>query len=91
MKFFFMVFVSVFIAELGDKTQIATFLFAADPGRNRFAVFLPASLALLTSSFIAVALGAQVARYISPLVLKNAAGAGFILIGIWLLVSARSG
>src|SRR5262245_43425192 len=70
----FVVFISVFLAELGDKTQIATFLFATDPNRNRMAVFLASAMALTLSSLMAVFLGGQVARYVSPAMLKNLAG-----------------
>jgi putative Ca2+/H+ antiporter (TMEM165/GDT1 family) len=90
MKPLLIVFFSVFVAELGDKTQVATFLFATDPTLSRTGVFVASALALVLSSLIAVALGAQVSRYVSPIVLKSIAGAGFVIIGIWLLASARS-
>ena len=47
LKTLFTVFGAVFVAELGDKTQLATLLFAADKDVNRWIVFLGASLALL--------------------------------------------
>ena len=49
------------------------------------------ALALVLSSFVAVVFGSQISRYVSPTVLKTVAGAGFIVIGIWLLASTRSG
>src|SRR5262245_22759694 len=60
LKAAFVVFTTVFLAELGDKTQIATFLFATDPNLNRLAVFVAAATALVLSSLIAVLLGEQV-------------------------------
>ena len=46
-KLLFTIFAAVFVAELGDKTQLATMLFAADKEVNRLTVFLGASLALV--------------------------------------------
>ena len=83
MQPFLTVFAIVFLAELGDKTQIAALLFAADSGRHPLVVFLAASLALVTSTAIAVALGAAAERYTNFIPLKLLAGIGFILVGIW--------
>ena len=91
MKPLLVVFMSVFLAELGDKTQLATLLFATDPNLSRTGVFFASALALVLSSFVAVVFGSQISRYVSPTVLKTVAGAGFIVIGIWLLASTRSG
>ena len=82
------VFVTVFLAELGDKTQLATLLFAGDPHANRLGVFLASSGALVLSSLIAVLLGGQFAHYLSPRLLKIVAGIGFIAIGVWILADA---
>ncbi len=82
------VFTAVFIAELGDKTQLATLLFAADREVSKLTVFLGASLALIVASGIGVAAGGFIAAYVSPNVLRYVAGAGFIGIGIWTLVTA---
>ena len=86
---FFTIFLSIFVAELGDKTQLATLLFATNPGQSRLGVLLAASSALVCSSILAVGLGAQIARCFSPLTLKVVAGIGFIFVGIWTLLSAR--
>ncbi len=80
-------FVAVFLAELGDKTQLATFNLAAG-GSSRWAIFLGASLALIATSAIAVVAGEAVARFISPVWLKRAAGVAFVLIGIWFVLTA---
>lgn len=82
------IFATVFVAELGDKTQLATLLFAADKEVNKWVVFLGASLALVATSAIGVLAGGLVAQYVSPRTLHYAAGTGFILIGIWTLVRA---
>jgi putative Ca2+/H+ antiporter (TMEM165/GDT1 family) len=82
------VFASVFIAELGDKTQLATLLFAADGAVGKLNVFLAASTALVVATGIGVLAGGFVSQHLSPAVLKYVAGAGFIAIGIWTLVRA---
>ena len=84
------IFVSIFIAELGDKTQLATLLFATDTNLSRLGVFLAASSALVCSSLLAVLVGGQLTRFLSPATLHVIAGVGFILIGVWLLVGLRS-
>lgn len=82
------VFASVFIAELGDKTQLATLLFAADKDVSKLAVFAAASMALVVATGIGVLAGELVSHYVSPAALKYAAGAGFIAIGFWTLLRA---
>ncbi|MFO8184703.1 MAG: TMEM165/GDT1 family protein [Candidatus Aegiribacteria sp.] len=80
------VFTAVFIAELGDKTQIATMLFSADREISRVYVFIAASMALVCSTLVAVLVGGSLSRIISRRGLNIVAGAGFILIGVWTLV-----
>lgn len=82
------VFVAVFIAELGDKTQLATMLFAADKAVSKLTVFVGASLALVVASAIGVAAGSLISSYLEPRQLNYLAGIGFIGIGIWTLVKA---
>ena len=82
------VFTSVFIAELGDKTQLATMLFAADKDTSKLTVFVGAALALVTTSAIGVLAGSVISHYVSEKTLQYAAGVGFIAIGIWTLVRA---
>jgi putative Ca2+/H+ antiporter (TMEM165/GDT1 family) len=88
LKILLTVFVSVFIAELGDKTQLATMLFAADREVSKWTVFAGASLALVVASGIGVLAGTALAQYVSPKVLHSIAGAGFIGVGIWTLIRA---
>ncbi|HSN51214.1 MAG TPA: TMEM165/GDT1 family protein [Woeseiaceae bacterium] len=88
LKFLFVVFGTVFLAELGDKTQLATVLFASKPSVSLVTVFVGASLALILSSLIAVAAGSVISQYVDPRYLSYVAGAGFIVIGIWTIVAA---
>jgi putative Ca2+/H+ antiporter (TMEM165/GDT1 family) len=88
LKVLFVVFGTVFLAELGDKTQLATVLFASKPSVSLVTVFVGASLALILSSLIAVAAGSVISQYVDPRYLSYIAGAGFIIIGIWTIVAA---
>jgi len=87
-KIFLTIFVSVFIAELGDKTQLATMLFAADKEVNKYTVFLAASAALIVASAIGVLAGSLLSEYINEKYLHYLAGTGFILIGALTLYNA---
>ena len=80
------VFVTVFLAELGDKTQLATLLFAADGAQRPLNVFFASALALIASTAIAVFLGTVAQGTLAAMPLKLIAGIGFVLIGgftIW--------
>jgi putative Ca2+/H+ antiporter (TMEM165/GDT1 family) len=83
----FTVAVSVFIAEIGDKTQLATMMFASDAKASLWAVFIGSSLALIAAAGIGVVAGSALTKFISPEALKLIAGIGFIAIGIWTLWS----
>jgi len=83
LKVLLTVFTVVFIAELGDKTQLATMLFAADREVSKLTVFAGASLALVVASGIGVLAGGIISQYVSERFLHYIAGAGFIVIGIW--------
>lgn len=80
------VFSAVFIAELGDKTQLATMLFAADREVSKWTVFIGASLALVCTSALGVAAGMVLSNYVSERQISWVAGLGFIAIGVWILV-----
>jgi putative Ca2+/H+ antiporter (TMEM165/GDT1 family) len=77
------IFVTVFLAELGDKTQLATVLFAAERDTKPLLVFLAAAAALVASTAMAVALGATAERFLTMIPLKLIAGIGFVAIGLW--------
>ena len=87
-KIFITIFVAVFIAELGDKTQLATMLFAADKEVSKYTVFFAASAALIVASAIGVLAGSLLAEYINVKYLHYIAGIGFILIGAFTLYNA---
>ncbi|HET9231540.1 MAG TPA: TMEM165/GDT1 family protein [Vitreimonas sp.] len=88
MTAFLTVFLSVFIAELGDKTQLATALFAADGARSKWLVFLASSVALVASAGVATLAGSAARELLAGPILKLIAGAGFILIGAFIVWGA---
>jgi putative Ca2+/H+ antiporter (TMEM165/GDT1 family) len=81
-------FAAVFIAELGDKTRLATLSFASS-GSSRWSVFMGAALALIATTAVAVIAGAALSRVIPPRVLQRGAGVLFLIIGSWVLYSTR--
>lgn len=77
-------FGSIFLAELGDKTQLATMMMSAQ-ARSPWAVFVGSASALVCTSLLGVLAGEVVGRYIPEIYIKVGAGLGFILIGSVLL------
>jgi len=86
LKILFTTFGLIFLAELGDKTQLATFAFAAE-SRSRIAVFLGSAGALVLTSLLAVVFGSAVGRLIPENYIRVGAGALFVLLGLWMLFS----
>lgn len=86
-KTFSSVLVTVFLAEIGDKTQLATMLFSADVNTNKWVVFFGSATALVLAAGIGVMVGSQLEKFNSPSTLRWLAGFGFIGVGIWTLVS----
>ncbi len=80
------IFAAIFVAELGDKTQLATLLFAMDRDLSPVHVFLAAAAALVVSTALAVFAGTFASRYLAALPLKPIAGVAFIAIGSWMLI-----
>lgn len=80
----------VFLAELGDKTQLATFCLSADCD-PKLSVFTGAALALVLSSLIAVFWGGMIGRFVSPFHIKIGAGCFFLFAGFWMLWTAFRG
>lgn len=77
------IFISVFLAELGDKTQVATVLFSTHKSLHPLQVFMASAGALVLSSAIAVFLGSHLGKYMTLVPLKLIAGVCFIAIGSW--------
>ena len=88
LKLFATIFVTVFLAELGAKTQLAPMLFAADGQVSKWTVFAGAALALVATSALGVVAGSLISNVISPKQLQLLAGGGFVAIGLWTLVRA---
>lgn len=84
-KIFATVFASVFVAEMADKTQLVTMLFAADKAVSKWVVFAGSASALILTSAIGVVAGAMLAQFVSVKMMSIIAGSGFILIGTWTL------
>jgi putative Ca2+/H+ antiporter (TMEM165/GDT1 family) len=81
---FFTAFFTVFLAELGDKTQLATLLMVAE-SKSPWVVFAGAASALVATSLVGVLLGRWLANRLSPQTLQTATGASLVLISVWLL------
>jgi putative Ca2+/H+ antiporter (TMEM165/GDT1 family) len=86
-KLFLTVFSTVFVAELGDKTQLATLLYAADASHPKLTVFAASAAALVLTSALGVLAGSLVAEHVSPRVVRWVAGLGFIAVGVWVLLA----
>jgi putative Ca2+/H+ antiporter (TMEM165/GDT1 family) len=79
------VFASVFVAEMADKTQLVTMLFATDKAVSKWLVFAGSASALVLTSAIGVLAGTLLSQVINVKMMSIVAGAGFILIGMWTL------
>ena len=81
MREFLLMFTTIFFAELGDKTQLATILFASERKLPPLAVFGASAGALVAGAALAVLAGTVAARYLTSVPLKLMAGIGFMVIG----------
>ena len=86
LQMFATIFITVFVAELGDKTQLATVLYAAGGQVSNRLVFIAASSALIASTALGVLMGAWIGAHVSAQTLRYVAGTGFIAIGVWTLI-----
>ncbi len=86
MKVLFTTFGLIFLAELGDKTQLATLSFAAE-SQSRLAVFIGSAAALVLTSLLAVLLGSVLGRFIPDHYVRTGAGGLFIVLGVWMVVT----
>ena len=87
LKLFATVFSTIFVAELGDKTQLATLLYASDASHPKLTVFAASAAALILTSALGVLAGSLVAEYVSPKVVHWVAGFSFVGVGIWVLLA----
>ncbi len=86
LRLFTTVFTTVFLAELGDKTQLATVLYAADGANHKWTVFAGSAAALVVASGLGVFAGSKLGPLVNGRALEWVAGVGFIAIGIWTIV-----
>jgi putative Ca2+/H+ antiporter (TMEM165/GDT1 family) len=84
-KLFATVFVTVLLAEFGDKTQLGTLLYATDSAHSRVVVFLAATSALALSAAIAVPGGGALGALVGARAIRIIAAIGFIAVGVWML------
>lgn len=84
---FFTTFVAIFLAELGDKTQLAV-LAASAREQNGWAVFFGACAALVASTALAFLAGSWLSHRLDPKLVRRAAGALFIVLGVWMIARA---
>ena len=84
-KLLITVFTAVFVAEMADKTQLVTLLFAADRDVSKWTVFFGSASALVLTSAIGVLAGTALSQFVSVKLMAVIAGASFMLIGAWTL------
>jgi putative Ca2+/H+ antiporter (TMEM165/GDT1 family) len=82
-------FSSVFLAEIGDKTQLMT-LTLAGAGGSKLSVFVGAASALVATTTIAVLVGELATQVVPAVWLRRAAGSLFVLLGVYFLWSSRA-
>lgn len=83
-------FATVFLAELGDKTQLTTMSLAAS-GSSPWIVFAGSALALIAASALAAFAGEAVTRVVSPVWIRRAAGGLFVVLGAYFLITSGRG
>lgn len=91
LRLFWSTFLAIFLAELGDKTQLAVLAISTESQRDvRWTVFFASATALAATSALAVFGGDIISRFVSPMWLKRIAGAMFVVMGVWFIVRSRS-
>ncbi len=83
-------FTLIFLAELGDKTQLATLTFASS-SHSKLSVFMGAGCALLLSTLLAVLLGDFLSQRVPVKALHIGAGLLFVAIGVWMVTNELAG
>lgn len=84
-KIFTATFITIFIAEIGDKTQFAA-MAAAAQAKSILPVLLATVLALALAGAMGVAIGSMISKYIDPIKIKYISGSIFIMMGLWILI-----
>ncbi len=85
----FTTFVTVFLAEMGDKTQLTTITLSSTTNKP-LAVFIGSSLALILATLLGALAGGSIANLIPAFLLKLLSGSAFLIIGINLLIQSRT-
>ena len=80
-------FITIFIAELGDKTQLAT-LTMSGTSNKPLAVFLGSSTALVIASFVGALAGGSISNFVPEIILKSIASITFFILGIKLFINS---
>lgn len=86
-KIFFSIFAAIFVAELGDKTQLAVIAFTAKT-KSMFTVLVAATTAMFVVTLIGVLFGELLTKLIPPKYIHFIAGSIFILFGILLIIKS---
>ena len=84
----FTTFVTVFLAEMGDKTQLTTITLSSTTNKP-LAVFIGSSVALILATLLGALAGGSIANLIPAFLLKLLSGIVFLIIGIKLLAESR--
>ena len=84
----FTTFVTVFLAEMGDKTQLTTITLSSTTNKP-LAVFLGSSIALILATLLGALAGGSIANLIPAFILKLLSGIVFLIIGINLLAQSK--
>ncbi len=85
-KLLLTVFSTVFAAEMADKTQVATFLYASNAAHAKMTVFIGSALALVVAAGLAVFFGGVLSQWVNEKVMAKVAGVAFIAVGLWSLM-----
>ena len=80
-------FITVFLAEMGDKTQLTTITLSSTTNKP-FAVFIGSSLALILATLLGALAGSSIANLIPAFILKLLSGIVFLVIGINLMTQS---
>ncbi|AFY47993.1 putative membrane protein [Nostoc sp. PCC 7524] len=83
-------FITIFLAEIGDKTQLSTLLMSAE-SHAPWVVFLGSAAALITTSLLGVLLGSWISKQLSPKALDKSAGVMLLLVSVMLFWDVLQG